>query len=700
MEAPMDLNYKTINIFNLLILSDGIVSLEELMQKDEMTKRILYYNIDKINSWLVEKKLTPLVIEDGFVNMQKEEIDLIKQELMKYDKIYYVLSSEERQALIYIMAALSPESITIEYLSSVLDISRNTVVAEITELKRKLTLNHIIMSSRPRQGYRLSGNESAIRYYIMDYLYSFEVEKAKSMAIDIIKAAVKSLCHIAITQELLAGISNIVESTEQHISGKFNNHSLTETSLYILVLYIRSQAGHFTDEDDAIRCFPEYVAAKLIIEQLNKFQIQIPWKEQHYIACILLGSKVYDFREDVNPQDDILTNLTWDIIDTFEAKACVSFDNRKALFMRLILHIKPMYYRLKYKIKVKNLFADEIYKKYREIYNLTDLTVKTIQNKYDLVIPDEEIAYICIYLGGWLRRNIMEMTDNLIKVLIVCNYGVGTSLLLKEQLTKLLGAGYQYDIKDERQFESSDILRYGLIVSTIPLSVHNDKIMIASPIITDGQEKKLLKWNIKEGQAAKGADLGQILEVVHKYASVHNESALITNIFKIIQGAKLENESEKRRLSQLLTPEFIKIVNDVSDEKKAIEIACESLIEGGIVTGDYAKSIIEILDDMGLYSELAKGVILAHGKPGETVNRLGISMTLFKTPVSFTKWNRKIYVIFTLAAPDNESHFYALKDLLVLLKNEKNYIKLINCDFLSVEDIHRFLTITLEATDD
>ncbi len=72
-------------------------------------------------------------------------------------------------------------------------------------------------------------------------------------------------------------------------------------------------------------------------------------------------------------------------------------------------------------------------------------------------------------------------------------------------------------------------------------------------------------------------------------------------------------------------------------------------------------------------------VMLAHAKPQDGVNRLNMSLTIFKKPVVFNE-NKAAKIIFMLCAEDNERHLKIMNDLLKLAAADKNLSRLANAN--------------------
>lgn len=86
----------------------------------------------------------------------------------------YFLSAEERLALITIVVAVSHIPFTTESLCQLMDISKNTLVTDIAALKKKLTEVGLFLHSSNKTGYEISGDETTLRFYVIECLRVFE----------------------------------------------------------------------------------------------------------------------------------------------------------------------------------------------------------------------------------------------------------------------------------------------------------------------------------------------------------------------------------------------------------------------------------------------------------------------------------------------------------------------------------------------
>lgn len=133
-------------------------------------------------------------------------------------------------------------------------------------------------------------------------------------------------------------------------------------------------------------------------------------------------------------------------------------------------------------------------------------------------------------------------------------------------------------------------------------------------------------------------------------------------------------------IAQLLTRENIRLNVEVDTWEDALHCAGEPLVDNGSIKPTYITKMIEVVKDVGPYIVLDKGFALAHARPEDGVNRIGLSLITLKNPVNFgNPDNDPVSLVICLAATDNTSHLEVISDLAGFLSDRKNFDKIIQC---------------------
>ncbi len=134
----------------------------------------------------------------------------------------------------------------------------------------------------------------------------------------------------------------------------------------------------------------------------------------------------------------------------------------------------------------------------------------------------------------------------------------------------------------------------------------------------------------------------------------------------------------------------IKIVESVDNWQKAIKLASQSLIDNGNIKPQYVDAIIETTNKNGPYYILTDGMAMPHARPENGVIKTGISFLKVTNGVKFDNVEKKVYLLFTLAAEDANGHQDAIAQLADFLDDEEKMKKLIEENLTEEEILNLF----------
>lgn len=125
-------------------------------------------------------------------------------------------------------------------------------------------------------------------------------------------------------------------------------------------------------------------------------------------------------------------------------------------------------------------------------------------------------------------------------------------------------------------------------------------------------------------------------------------------------------------LGDALVPASIALGERVPDRESAVRRSGDLLVKGGRVDPAYTDEMLGVLSEYGPYIVLAPGVALAHARPGPSVHGVAFSILTLEPPVAFGHpENDPVSLVVGMAAPDDESHVEALRELADLLSDDE-----------------------------
>jgi mannitol operon transcriptional antiterminator len=136
--SSMILNARCVQILNMLLSSSTHVTTDKLAQSMQVSKRTVYYDMQKINDWLRSQGFSPLkhVRDLGFYldDQAKKKISAALQTMQPIR--HYEYSSDERKAWIGLLLFVRSGPIFLHDLLEKLQVSRSTLLNDVKKLNR------------------------------------------------------------------------------------------------------------------------------------------------------------------------------------------------------------------------------------------------------------------------------------------------------------------------------------------------------------------------------------------------------------------------------------------------------------------------------------------------------------------------------------------------------------------------------------
>ncbi|MQS75154.1 PTS sugar transporter subunit IIA [Companilactobacillus halodurans] len=127
-------------------------------------------------------------------------------------------------------------------------------------------------------------------------------------------------------------------------------------------------------------------------------------------------------------------------------------------------------------------------------------------------------------------------------------------------------------------------------------------------------------------------------------------------------------------IEKIIKQDLIKLHVKADDWKDAIRLSAQPLLDDDIVTSNYVDEIINSVKEYGPYFVIAPHVALAHAPGKAGAKELAMGITVLEPAIKFhNEDNDPVSYVFTLSAPDNNSHLKAMQELVGLLTDEKFY---------------------------
>ncbi len=645
--ALCNLSERCKKIVNVLLRENKFVSMQRIAEITGVSKRSIYYDICTINEWLDERGIKELEIERGKGILIPQE-DRMKIEELLEDRQwgdYYVFSPSERVKIIICYLIHSKELVYIDQIIEVCQVSRNTVFGDLRVVVQTLHEYDLQLKYESKKGYRIEGD--VIRMRALFFLYFNTIRALFDSGVlnffnrEEIQGYYKQLCLLKdelkieyIEGDLLAiaALMPVMHNSRGKLCFQgLRKHEILETKEFLLV---------------------------------QKYFSELEESEKIYLCLHLLGSRVSVATDEIfeDRADQSVYGITKALVTEFEKTACVNFEGKEELERALFVHIKTSMYRYQYGIQIGNPMGNDITREYPNLFEITKIVSRYLEQMIGMPIPDSEVAYLALHFGAHLK--VSKYRGIRLRVLIVCVNGISTGNMIKREVKKLLPEAEIVDVVAAMNvLNAQDIC--DLVISTVKIKSVLPVIVVHA-ILSDEDRRNILNHQlVYNSQKNKISDT--LFDVVKKYVKESRHEDLKRDIIQCLQGDVQNLDmgiiEKEAGILERLSPSKITIKEGGVNWQDSIYLTGNCLIQSGSIQERYLDTIISQTIYYGPYMFITDEIMLAHAKPEDGVNKMDIAMAVWKEPVTFPK-GKRAKLIFILAAEDHEKHLKILNDIL------------------------------------
>lgn len=638
-------------------------SIGELENLSNSSRRTILSDILRINEALSHLLLPNIRIENDLIRVPA----ISSGELLGHVDISsrsYIFQ-HERLDMIILYLLLYQDYISNYHLQDLLRMSKNSVVADLKDIRELLKNQSISLQYTRSEGYYLEGTGSQLRQLLEHTIEKLMRLESGRFILDYV------LKECGITTKDAAIFSQIRMLSEKYqLTFIFENVKIV--SLVMAVLNEIEIEGDYQVKQEYYRNIKETALLKLV-EELEEEYPRLA-KERDYILSRLVGCLQGNL--DLNP-DPTVVQIMDEIIKQVKANTGLEFPKGIPFRKNLFAHLYASYYRMLFNISLHNPLTHQIKREYRSLYELIRRSLKPLEEMTGKPLSSDEIAYFTIHFGGYLQSQVKHRETKDLRAMIVCPNGVSTSLILQSELEKIFPR-MEFQSISRSHFKTVDNMERDdvqVIFSTTHLE-SQDKVFLVKPLMSS-IEKILLKRRVYEYLHLEKEDvvsIDELMGIVAKYTTIKNEEGLKNELIHYLFAQNNQQVLGGDSLTDLLKEELIQQVDSVSTWQDAVGLAARPLLANGYIEESYIQAMIASINETGPYIVLAPKVAVPHASPDAGVHQLGISLLQVKEPVDFSEEgddDKKVQLIFVLAAVDSTAHLRALQELALILDDEE-----------------------------
>ena len=651
------MNRRSNKILRELVLGNK-QNIIELVAKYNLQERTIRSDIKDLNDTLQEYDL-PMITADtnGDLHIDTEDgINIKSYEDFVVSRTFYTycMSKNERSTILAMILLNTTGYVTVEQLKDIIGVSRNTLLHDMSELKKWFEENDLELVSQVRRGYIVNSSEVKVRKGILKLLEVNGDNNQYGTGYNL-GAFWNLLMKQMDKLNVYSDMCNLVVCQEEADQAFLSDFSFFETvlELTIIVNRIANQQTISESQVERLKEFREsskYIFSSNILEEIKKaYQLEIPESEVLFFTECLNGKSYLKDKEHKGNALDIrlmIADALYQISSCFGIDFYLDF----ALYDLLVAHIRSAIYRLQTGERLTNPLKDSLLKEYPEIFAIVRKSIASLEEHIECEFSEDELSFLVLYFASVLEKEKVENSrHNKVKVALVCETGRGTAqfMLAKlrtlEEVIEVVSVSSVHNTNEIKRNEAQ------MIISTIPL------------------ERKDLPCIVVRSAMLNTDDILDIQKMAFEVMEGANEPDNLTldviNPKEIqIQGAFYEWLSVNR----------IDVDYEAKDWKDAVYHAGELLYQDGAVEERYIDAMIQKIETYGPYIVICPGTALPHANVDEGVINEAASLVRLKNPICFHhEANDPVRYVIGMSVKSAESVNQAIYDLMMIFGNQK-----------------------------
>ncbi|GEM_PF-409604 len=619
---------------------------EWLYEANDLQKLLIYMN----QAMVFKEGAIPEYIND----------DLAYSEIRRYSELLFILAN--------------PKKVTTQEIMAFIGISKNTTRNDLSKIKEKLPLGHTLVFN-PQNGFMI---ESSVPKYHILLLEAFNFLTEKH-------ATINRFESLFFEDKMF--VFAFIHAYEQTFKLKFSDNSLTKLYYLIglsLASFKRRTKAHANFSYD--------------LQELDEFQMIRNYIDQHYqhaetaidyewLTLLFLSFNTISNKFEM--VDSKIYRVIMEMITLFQSKSAIRISNKEELTNRLMNHLRPAIYRIRYDLPFEMDDVVEIVKENHEVsavLNFVKESIAPLETFLHKEIPETELYLISVYFCSELLNSSVIETQVRKKAIVVCSNG----LIMANVMTKTLK-----EIFPDIQFVASSSVRemdkfvenIDLIFSNQPLA-SEIPLYIIQPIMNEEEKTRLRNRVLIDFSTNNiSRETRNLTEIIRRYSAVQDEGSLQNDIEKflisyansLINLVRQSKQEPKISFLELLVSGGIILVTEGNlTWKNAMELACQPLLEQQVIEKNYQDILMNQMADEEAYYFLNNRIAIPHSSPENGVIKGGCSLLISINPIIFPG-NRPIHFISPFAIRKKENYLLAINQLLQLSKDEEYQQEILLC---------------------
>lgn len=651
------------------------IPLQSIAEEYEISMRTLRNDLLQLEDLLRERGV---MLERNRLQGVRLQLDPKQSEILaeqiRERPIY--MDAKQRSTLL-LKRLLQETNIGMNHILDEYEISKNTLLLDLNGIKpwlvgRKLELHKDrgILSIRGSEQLKRSAYlELLLAEITDDKLLRYMLDQQSDSDLS------RSTWNFWFKAEDAQMLFDTISRLEQLLGVQFTDAGYSTLTLHLLMAMERLKNNHAIEMDEASLHELEQSHVYLVVQSEilpdieRHFGVQLPAAEVGYITQHVLGAQ----KQNIAADSEIFMELAKQIVLRSERALGRPLQMMEQIIQGLVIHLKPAVYRAKFGLQSKNPLMQQLEVQYGTNLSMLEEIVNDVVSPLSVKLDRDEIGYIMMHIGSGMTMHSPPVRK---RVAIVCGSGLGTSAIMKRQISVIFP---QVDVVDTYSYKDTiniDSHIADAVLTTIEIShpMHVPWLHV-SPLLTEHDQRKVASFLgvSAVAEAATATAMGivnDIYRIVEQNAQIINRNKLLEQLLLLFQGGSLQQVKRAHTLSELLAVNAISLQLDGTDWRSAIRFGNRLLIDSGASTVAYEDKLVEMVTSGKHSFIIHQGVAFPHAYMPKEIQQTAFSLMTFREPISFGPGGQSVWLIITLAAVDKERHVAALGTLLDALNDE------------------------------
>ncbi|WP_067929323.1 BglG family transcription antiterminator [Alicyclobacillus shizuokensis] len=744
MTSLLALKPRVQEIFQDLLEREAPVRTTELAQRYRLSDRSIRYDLEELEQSCVSLPVTLVHRRNGvWLDGPAEARRALQREWAVLKGATAPSPADQRLYVLLALLLTAEQPLVVKQLQDVVDASPRTVYADMDRAERWLVGHGLRLIRKPHFGAKVEGEELYWRHA------SYRLLLAACPSVKLLDLCISAatfwnrLCQ-SVDARVRTGLvqADDVQTVARLVADRAAEHPhlqgwWTKLVLYTAVTLGRMRQGHavslLKSNLKLLQQTAEYQFALTLAVRLQR-ETGLPFAEEETgaLALYMLGAHPNLELQECGAQtaavDDFSQQLVTRMLKAVDETLGIVLSTDEDLFRGLILHIKPMVYRLLYGVSIENDMLEDIKEDHALAYYAAVVAAQFLEGELGKPLNAAEIGYIALHFGAALerRRARPASSADAVRILVVCAGGIGTGKILQSRIEANLTHLQVVDVLDQQRIHHVSADAADVIVSTVELSHSPLPHIVVNPLLPLADYHRVNRWVASVmGMTADmpGAErtlLKPVLDVIQAHYEVLDPAAVTAEIHRMFtrigaylakpraggpasraalgdsatQDSHLGDRKKVFRMLDLLTEESIRVQAEAANPNEVVDIAGQLLVDAGAVAPRYVQAMKTSLAVNGPYMVIVPGIAILHARPEDGVERVCMSLVTLANGVAFGhKDNDPVDIAIAFGAVDNEAHLQALSDLMRLLADSASLDAIRRAD-----DVQQVLAVIRKVT--